>query len=56
MLDRFTTGIERLGESTIEWVEDIGGMFIMFVKAVIWAFRPPFRFRVLLETIESVGV
>lgn len=56
MLDRTKEGIENLGEGVIDWVEDIGGMAIMFGESVIWAFRPPFRLRVIFQSLEEVGV
>ena len=56
MFDRVKTGIEAMGESVIEWIEELGGMAQMLVEALAWAVRPPFRLRVLLQTIEEVGV
>ncbi len=56
MLDDFRSTIEQMGQYAIETIEEMGGMCIMFVESVIWAFRPPFRIRNLFQTLESVGV
>jgi len=49
-------GIEKLGNQAIEFIEDLGGMFMMMVESIVWAFRPPYRVRLLFDTLESVGV
>lgn len=56
MFDRIKQAIERLGKATIEQIEELGGMMMMFVESLIWAVRPPYRIRVLFQTLESVGV
>jgi len=56
MVDQLKAPIERLGEAFVEWVEELGGMAMMLVESVVWAFRPPYRIGVLFDTIEEVGV
>ena len=34
----------------------LGGLFIMLWSTVRWATRPPFRFKLVLEQVESIGV
>lgn len=48
--------VERVGSATIARVEGIGAMTMMAVDAVMWLFRPPFRWRVYLQSLEFVGV
>jgi phospholipid/cholesterol/gamma-HCH transport system permease protein len=55
-MERLQELVERLGEYGIETVEELGGMMIMFVESIIWAFRPPYRIKVLFDTFEEVGV
>ncbi len=45
-----------LGRPFLALVEGFGEITVLFLSAVGWAFRPPFRFRVLLKQMEFVGV
>lgn len=56
MFEKVKAAIERTGVAFTEWIEDLGGMALMFVESILWAFRPPYRIRVLFETLEEVGV
>lgn len=56
MFENLKAAIERTGVAFIEWIEDLGGMALMFVESILWAFRPPYRIGVLFETLEEVGV
>ena len=56
MYDRLKEGIEHLGRAAIEWIEDLGGTMLMFLESMVWFVRPPYRIRVLFETLEEVGV
>lgn len=48
--------IEGIGAYVLATIEEIGRMFSMLVEAVVWGFRPPYRFRVIFQSFESVGV
>ncbi len=48
--------IENLGNLFIKSINNLGGMFIFFVKAIIFIFKPPYRIKNYIETLEFVGV
>ena len=48
--------LERIGKLFIELITEIGMIGLLAIKAVIWTFRPPFRFRHLVKQFEFVGV
>lgn len=56
MLDKLKSPVERLGEVTIHAVEDLGRMAMLLIETAVWAVRPPYRLRVVLQALESVGV
>jgi len=33
-----------------------GRMFLLFIETLIWAFKPPFRFKLLLKQVEFIGI
>lgn len=33
-----------------------GRMFLLFIETVVWAFRPPFRLKLLLKQVEFIGI
>ncbi|UOD35914.1 ABC transporter permease [Deferribacteraceae bacterium V6Fe1] len=33
-----------------------GRMFLLFIETIKWAFKPPFRFKLLLKQIEFIGI
>jgi len=33
-----------------------GNFLILFVESIIWLFRPPFRWRIILKQMEFIGV
>ncbi len=47
---------ERLGKGVLRFLAETGAMGLLFFKAFIFIFRPPFRLRNLLKQMESVGV
>lgn len=53
---RIKKGIERVGTRVIEAIEDLGRLASMLFQVVIWTFRPPYRVRVIFQSMESVGV
>ena len=48
--------VEKLGSSAIATVEGVGEMALMAWQSVVWLFRPPFRWRLMLQALEFVGV
>lgn len=48
--------VESVGQYVIKGIEELGGMIMMLAEAVMWVFRPPYRFRVIMQSLESVGV
>ncbi len=48
--------IEGIGNYAINLIEEIGRMATMLFETVVWLFRPPYRFRVIFQSFESVGV
>jgi phospholipid/cholesterol/gamma-HCH transport system permease protein len=47
--------IERIGNSLLRLIEEIGGMALMFGQAIRWLFRRPVRVRLFLQQMEFVG-
>ncbi|MGM0577081.1 MAG: MlaE family ABC transporter permease [Myxococcota bacterium] len=48
--------IEAIGRLVISFVEGVGTMCILAWEAVVWLLRPPFRWRVILQSMEFIGV
>ncbi len=48
--------IDRLGRGVIDFLAEMGGMGLLFFKATLFIFRPPYRFRNLFKQMESIGV
>ena len=49
-------GVKSVGEFTVGLIEELGRLITMLVQTVIWTFRPPYRFRIFFQQLESVGV
>ena len=47
---------ESTGRPVILIIEEFGKVLLLFLSAITWAIRPPFRFRVLFKQMEFVGV
>ncbi|OGP62834.1 MAG: ABC transporter permease [Deltaproteobacteria bacterium RBG_13_49_15] len=47
---------EFTGRPFISIAEEFGRIMLLFLSASSWAFRPPFRFRIVFKQMESVGV
>jgi phospholipid/cholesterol/gamma-HCH transport system permease protein len=60
MLTRVLKGLEfglgRFGGFIIYILDDIGGTVILFVKALLWTFRPPLGLRRVTEQMVRFGV
>lgn len=48
--------IEGVGGYVISLIEEIGRMATMLFETLIWMMRPPYRIRVIFQSLESVGV
>ena len=48
--------VESLGQWTIEATNGVGRAVLLLSSALTWSFRPPYRFRQLLNAMEFVGV
>ncbi|MEO1272855.1 MAG: ABC transporter permease, partial [Myxococcota bacterium] len=48
--------VEQVGQSGISFVEHIGNVALMLFETAIVAFKPPYRFKLLFESMEEVGV
>ncbi len=48
--------IDRVGNSTLNVLREIGSMGQLLIRALSLAFKRPFRLRILLEQMEFVGV
>ncbi len=45
-----------LGSFVLSVLNTLGGLFMMLWDTIRWAVRPPFRFRLIMEQMEFVGV
>ena len=45
-----------IGKFVFRFVEEAGGILILFVQTLGWTFRPPYRWREVLKQMEEVGV
>ncbi|QER41541.1 ABC transporter permease [Thermodesulfobacterium sp. TA1] len=48
--------LQYLGKRFLKVVEDAGGIFLFFLKSLVYFFIPPFRFRLLIKHMEFIGV
>ena len=55
-MSRVYSSIEKLGQYAIDAVEDLGKMALLSTRAVSLAPLPPWRIRLLLASMEDVGV
>ena len=44
-----------IGERTLVITQGMGHMFLFFLRAVAWFFRPPFRFNQILKQLHFIG-
>ncbi|MFU8803339.1 MAG: MlaE family ABC transporter permease [Bradymonadaceae bacterium] len=56
MLQKLKAFIQGIGQFFIKGIEELGGMVMMLIEAVAWIFRPPYRFRIIFQSLESVGI
>jgi phospholipid/cholesterol/gamma-HCH transport system permease protein len=48
--------VGELGRATLEGVAGLGRVFLFLCAAVVWAFRPPARFRLIATHMRNFGV
>ena len=48
MLQQLKAGVEQIGERTISAIEDVGNISMLLAQTLIWAVRPPYRFKIFL--------
>ena len=48
--------VERLGQGALDVIEDFGRLMMLLIETVIWGVRPPYRLRIITQSLESVGV
>jgi phospholipid/cholesterol/gamma-HCH transport system permease protein len=48
--------VESVGHGTIALIADVGGITEMAFRTAVWLVRPPFRFQLLFEQLDYVGV
>ena len=48
--------IDRLGRSTLLYVEELGKIIVLFLSVLTWMFRRPFKARNIFKQMEFVGV
>lgn len=47
--------LERLVDPFLNMIRDLGRFCLFVTEAILWFFRPPFRWRLVLDEIEFVG-
>ena len=45
-----------IGSQTLSFISELGGILLLFFRAILWTFAPPFRIRNLFKQMEFVGV
>lgn len=53
---RFKAPVEAIGNGVLDSIEDLGNLGILSTRALLASFRPPYRFKQLLNVMEDVGV
>ncbi len=56
MQQSIKAAVERLGTRAMGAVEEVGQMSMLLGQTFLWAARPPYRFKVFFQALESVGV
>lgn len=53
---RLVRWLELLGQPLVRFINDFGGFWKFTASTFFWMFRPPYRWRLLLEQMDMVGV
>jgi len=48
--------IAQIGRTTLQQLGGMGRMFLFLLSAFAWVFRPPPRFRLIIQHIRTIGV
>ncbi len=48
-------GIEQLGKTSINWLEETGALGLQFIQTFRLAFCPPYRWKLLFKQMEFIG-
>ncbi len=48
--------VETIGRGLIHFIEEFGLVMFLFLAALVWSLRPPFRLRAIFKQMEFVGV
>jgi phospholipid/cholesterol/gamma-HCH transport system permease protein len=52
---QFTNLVEFVGTSVIGSIGKLGSFLVFLKEIVVWTFRPPFRFSLLVQQLEFIG-
>lgn len=50
------TSIEQLGQAVIDFLSELGEIFLLAKQCVLWFFKPPSRRKLFMQQAEFVGV
>ena len=48
--------VESIGQWVLDAIEGVGEFSTLFFETLFWALRPPYRFKLLINSMEFVGV
>lgn len=48
--------LNAVGMGVIRVVSEMGRMMLLFIDSILWVFRPPYRFFLIVKQMEFVGV
>jgi len=48
--------VESIGQWVLDAIEGVGQFSTLFFETLFWALRPPYRFKLLINSMEFVGV
>jgi phospholipid/cholesterol/gamma-HCH transport system permease protein len=54
--EQLKAGVESIGSAVLDAIENFGQVVILLVQTLVWMVRPPYRLRILLQALESIGV
>jgi phospholipid/cholesterol/gamma-HCH transport system permease protein len=54
--DHVSASVERLWSIPIRFIQQLGEMVMLLLRATAWAFRPPYRVGLLVQAMEFIGV
>lgn len=48
--------LSQIGRWSLEWLSEMGKMFLFLLSAFVWVFRPPAKIHLIIQHIKSIGV